>query len=219
MTQSLDKFKLERPDISQLIGKYPELSDLLTGTFVSAPNDYTSKGLPIVSWMLHQSKINNPTYGMIGLCDDIEVPTDQNYNEVVHVLEGKLIAEAGGVKGEYERGKEPLITLPGRSLRLTVEGSPVIYFCEYKVTGIAMVINGVRQKTIPFYALNQLRGYSLKEVDLKLRLIYFNDSKGNTLRIYEGTYRVLKQQDYASGKDQEMDTLIQAIDSRLSLKP
>lgn len=218
MILTLDQFREERPNVARLREKYPELTDLLTGTFASAPRDYTSEGLPRVSWELLQGKRNSPTYEMIGLCDGIEVDTNQNYNEVVHVLEGKLNAGIKGVRGEYTRGKGPLIALLASSLKLSVKDSPVIYFCEYKITGIAIMIKGRGEKIIPFYGLNQLKDYSLKEVDSRRDIISLKDDNNNILKINAGLYRIMKQQDYVSGKDAKMDALISGIDARLSPK-
>lgn len=138
---TLEKFKSEKPDIEQLRKKYPELSDLLKGEFADVANDYSVHGLPIVSWELKQGKPKNPTYGMIDLCNDVLL-TSSEYTERVRILGGVLEIELNILSPKRIRGEEPpfrkvvergkaVSILPEGTLRLTVKGTPVYYFCQY----------------------------------------------------------------------------------------
>lgn len=124
----LEMFKTNKPDAEQLRGQYPELADLLSGTFADKPNVYELEQGTVVSWELLQGKTKNPTYGRIPQ-GHYEFPTE--FTEEVTVLEGTLEAEVSGnrrVLGQH--GK--IVAPPNSLLKLDVQDEPVFYFCEYR---------------------------------------------------------------------------------------
>ena len=137
--EELQRFKENVPDIAELRGQYPALSDLLVGEFkepsvVGARNVYNLLEGTVASWRLFQNGQGNseyakdPTYGRIPVGRFDFGRTE--HNEEITVLKGLLEADVGGVR-RTAKPLEKIVAPAGSTLKLDVGNEPVFYFCEY----------------------------------------------------------------------------------------
>ena len=123
-----ESFKSSKPDGKELIRRYPELSDYLTGKEIAIQlNEYDAPNGMVKSLVMDQGKgKQNPTFGIA----QGRIEFTPIFTEKAIILEESLEAEIDGVAKKYARGQN-FTAPPGKVLKLNIPGEPVYYLCLY----------------------------------------------------------------------------------------